>query len=274
VGYSEGIMRPLMLTLGATLLVGAPALIALDPVLLPAQAQSPELKHWITETGLDTVTLLFGLAAALLLAAALGVVFATRAQRRRERQTAEGRMDPESALEVPMARWIEEGRQLLTLWQERVERLDELQGRLAVTAREIDQLRAHIIYLSQEGEALLLERDYLRSMLARIDELIQRASEAGLGAAPSGRAAWYPARPMDAASARITEKLWQGTLPADDPVKMWGGDGSGLPCDGCDMVIPVNQLEHEVEMPGGRTLRFHVACAGLWRVLKQALPES
>jgi hypothetical protein len=40
------------------------------------------------------------------------------------------------------------------------------------------------------------------------------------------------------------------------------------------MVILVNQLEHEVEMPGGRVLRFHSACAGLWRVLKQALLES
>jgi hypothetical protein len=57
-------------------------------------------------------------------------------------------------------------------------------------------------------------------------------------------------------------------------VTMWGGDGSGLPCDGCDMVIPVNHLEHEIEMPGGHTLRFHVACAWLWRVLKQALPKS
>ena len=74
-GHSEGIMRPLMLTLGATLLVGAPALIALDPVLLPAQVRSQELKHWITATGLDTVTLLFGLVAVLLIAAALGVVF-------------------------------------------------------------------------------------------------------------------------------------------------------------------------------------------------------
>jgi hypothetical protein len=90
VGHSEGIMRqimrPLMLTLGATLLVAAPALIALDPILLPAQLRSQELKHWITASGLDTGTLLVGLAAVLLLAAALGVVFATRAQRRRERQ--------------------------------------------------------------------------------------------------------------------------------------------------------------------------------------------
>ena len=70
----------------SNLLVGAPALIALDPILLPAQVRSQELKHWITATGLDTGTLLLWLAAVLLVAAALGVVFATRAHRRRERQ--------------------------------------------------------------------------------------------------------------------------------------------------------------------------------------------
>jgi hypothetical protein len=47
-------------------------------------------------------------------------------------------MAPENAHGVAMARWIEEGRQLFTLWQERVERLDELQG--AAMAQEIDQL--------------------------------------------------------------------------------------------------------------------------------------
>jgi len=181
------IMRPLMLTLGATLLVAAPALIALDPILLPAQLRSQELKHWITASGLDTGTLLVGLAAVLLLAAALGMMFATRAQRGRERQSQEGRMAPENAHAVALARWIEEGRQLFTLWQARVERLTELQSRLAAMAREIDQLRAQVIYLSQEGEALLLERDHLRSILARIGELIQRASEGRPGA--SGGAA-------------------------------------------------------------------------------------
>jgi len=175
VGHSEGTMRPLMLTLGPALLVGAPALIALDPVLQPAQAQSQELKRWIAATGLDTVTLLFGLAALVLVAAALGVLLATRARRRRERQSQESRRTPENAHEVAIARWIEEGRQLFNLWQERVERLDELQGRLAAMAQEIDQLR-------QEGEALLLERDQLRSSLARIGELIQQVSEVRPGA--------------------------------------------------------------------------------------------
>jgi hypothetical protein len=79
------------------------------------------------------------------------------------------------AAEAAIAGWIEEGRQLFTHWQGRVERLDELQGRLAAMAQDIDQLR-------QEGEALLLERDHLRFTLARIGELIQRASEVGPGA--------------------------------------------------------------------------------------------
>ncbi len=42
----------------------------------------------------------------------------------------------------------------------------------------IEGLRAENLHLSQEGEALLLERDQLRSTLTRIGELIQRASEA------------------------------------------------------------------------------------------------
>ena len=149
--------------------------------------------HWVTATRLDFATLLFGLAAVLLIGAALGVVFATRAQRRRERRSEEGRMAPENAREVALARWIEEGRQLFNIWQERVERFDELQGRLAAMAQEIGQLssridglRAENLHLSQEGEALLLERDQLRSILARIGELIQRASEVRRG--PAGEA--------------------------------------------------------------------------------------
>ena len=77
---------------------------------------------------------------------------------------------------------------------------------------------------------------------------------------------------MNAASARIMDKLWRGSLPTDDPVTTWGGSGSGLPCDGCDVTIPSSEQEHEEDMPDGRTLHFHVACAGLWRVLKDSRP--
>jgi len=142
------------------------------------------MKAWITGTGLDSPTLLFGLAALLLIlvAVVLGLVFATRTRRRRKRQSGESPVAPENAHAAALGQWIEEGRRLFNLWQERVERRDELQGRLAAMALEIDQLRAHVTYLSQEGEALWLERDQLGSVLVRIGELIQRASEVRPGA--------------------------------------------------------------------------------------------
>jgi hypothetical protein len=71
----------------------------------------------------------------------------------------------------------------------------------------------------------------------------------------------------------LTERhfeAWQDLKRRDEV----GGLGSGLPCDGCDAVIASSEPEHEVEMPDGRTLRFHIACTGLWRALKQAMPKS
>ncbi len=140
---------------------------------------------------LDPVMLLLGGLVVLLIAIVLGVVFATRAQRRRE-QVGKGRpITPESPQDI--ARWVEEGRELFHLWQERIERLDELQSRLAAMAQEIGQLRAQvgridelqaeITRLGQETEALRAERDQLRSVLARIAELVQRA-----GGGPPGEA--------------------------------------------------------------------------------------
>jgi hypothetical protein len=70
------------------------------------------------------------------------------------------------------------------------------------------------------------------------------------------------------------DKLWRGILPTDDSVKTWGGYGTGLTCDGCDAPITSSEPEHEEEMSDGRILRFHVACDGLWRVLKGTLPPT
>jgi hypothetical protein len=78
---------------------------------------------------------------------------------------------------------------------------------------------------------------------------------------------------MDAASARIMDKLSQGTLPAADPLKLWTGYGTGLTCDACDEVISASAQEREVEMPNGRTLRLHAPCHELWRALKEARPN-
>jgi hypothetical protein len=53
---------------------------------------------------------------------------------------------------------------------------------------------------------------------------------------------------------------------------LWDGYGTGLPCDGCDVAITRSKQEQELEMPNGRTVRFHVACHGLWRALKESRP--
>lgn len=78
---------------------------------------------------------------------------------------------------------------------------------------------------------------------------------------------------MDLAAQRIRDKLWYGILPNAEPVKTWAGYGNGAACDGCELGIGAKEVEHEVELESGRTLHLHVACAGLWQVLRTALPS-
>jgi hypothetical protein len=124
------------------------------------------VESWIAAVAADPAAMLFAAAIVLLIAVEPA---------------------PEGPDQVAIARWVAEGRQLFNLWQERVERLDELQGRLAAMAQEIgqlkvqagriDELRAENLRLGQEAEAFLLERDQHRAVLARISELVRQASE-------------------------------------------------------------------------------------------------
>ena len=150
-----------------------------------------QLMDWTTGAELDPLTLLLWLGA-VVVAGALGMVFGRRVERRRERQSEVRHIVPENAHEVPIGRWIEEGKQLFNLWQERVAQVTELRSRLDAMAQEIDQLRVQVgqidglraecLRLSQAEEALLLERDQLRSVLDRISELAQRATQIRPGA--------------------------------------------------------------------------------------------
>jgi septal ring factor EnvC (AmiA/AmiB activator) len=136
------------------------------------------MKGWAIAISSDLVAILLVAAAVLLILAMTGMLLATRAQRRRDRQSK--KEIPESLIDVSIVHSATEGRHL-------VDRLSELQGRLAAMAEEIGQLRAPVsridelraenLRLSQECEAFLVERDQLRAILARIGELIQRASE-------------------------------------------------------------------------------------------------
>jgi hypothetical protein len=51
------------------------------------------------------------------------------------------------------------------------------------------------------------------------------------------------------------------------PIRMWGGKGSGLPCDFCRVLIGPEDVEYEVEAQiDGVTvmLRFHYRCHYAW----------
>lgn len=179
-GHSEGIVRP-----SALVLVAA----ALGSILVSPPPAHAYLKDWIATIGSDPAAIMFVAGVVLLIVVLVGAVVAARARRRRERQReAERQKAPEGPHEVAIRPWVEEGRRLLNHWQERIERLDELQSRLAAMAQEIGQLKAQVgrmeavqaenVHLAQEKEALLQERDQVRAVLARIGELIQQASEA------------------------------------------------------------------------------------------------
>jgi len=133
-------------------------------------AGARRLKDWIAGIELDALTLPLGLGVLLLLlaAAALGMLFGMRAQRRRDRQSREDPVAVENAHELTIARWVEEGQRLFNVWQERVAHVTELQARLDAMAQEMDQLRAQVSRiddlraetsgLSHKARFLLLEQ--------------------------------------------------------------------------------------------------------------------
>jgi len=68
-----------------------------------------------------------------------------------------------------------------------------------------------------------------------------------------------------ARATRLADKLTRDLLPTAKPIRTWAGFGNGQVCDGCDDPISRSDLEHEIDFEGGRTVRFHVACAVLWQ---------
>jgi len=70
--------------------------------------------------------------------------------------------------------------------------------------------------------------------------------------------------------ARARALIEEGRLSCSHPVRMWGGKGSGLPCALCAEVIPLDQVEYELEYEvsgGNREIyRFHFLCHAAWQV--------
>jgi regulator of replication initiation timing len=128
------------------------------------------------------ILLLSGLVIVLLVVIVLAVVFWPRGRS----GATTGEPAPRATVNQDIAPWVMEVRQLFTLWQERIERLDELKSRLAGMAEEIDRLRAEIGHidemraqitrLGEESERCRVQQDHLREVLARIASLAQEAA--------------------------------------------------------------------------------------------------
>jgi hypothetical protein len=63
----------------------------------------------------------------------------------------------------------------------------------------------------------------------------------------------------------IRSKLAAGTLPRVHAARLWAGPGKGDACAGCDQPITPAETEHEVDVPGRATLRFHRNCLSVWQ---------
>jgi hypothetical protein len=64
----------------------------------------------------------------------------------------------------------------------------------------------------------------------------------------------------------IRSKIALGLLPIPTvpPDEMWVGKGSGRSCNVCDQPITEAEIEHETDLPSGRTLRVHQHCLREW----------
>ncbi len=72
------------------------------------------------------------------------------------------------------------------------------------------------------------------------------------------------------------ERIRQGKLPAQVPLRTWGGPGAGYPCSLCDLPIAHGEIEFELQFeanPNPISLRFHSLCHAAWERERRSLPE-
>jgi hypothetical protein len=68
---------------------------------------------------------------------------------------------------------------------------------------------------------------------------------------------------------RLRAMLMSGRIPHGRPARIFGGPGSGAPCDACGDAIAAEDAEVEMDFPDGPTLLFHPRCFQVLESLRQ-----
>jgi hypothetical protein len=69
---------------------------------------------------------------------------------------------------------------------------------------------------------------------------------------------------QDQIRARIKKLLQTGDIPCESPEDIWAGSGQGHSCAGCGGAIRPDEVEYEVDLRAGFTIRLHRACHMIW----------
>jgi hypothetical protein len=64
--------------------------------------------------------------------------------------------------------------------------------------------------------------------------------------------------------ARVRVMIRGGEIPCEDG-KVWAGRGAGTHCAACGLPIVPSEIEFEVALDSGETLRLHRHCHAVWR---------
>lgn len=80
-------------------------------------------------------------------------------------------MDPERE---DTARWLDEGRDLLSMLHDEIEHLTQENERLRAELRRVDELEAVIVRVNRDADRLRAERDELLAGFRRIADLVEQ----------------------------------------------------------------------------------------------------
>jgi cell division protein FtsB len=80
-------------------------------------------------------------------------------------------MDPERE---DVARWLEEGRELLGMLHEQVDHLAQENERLRAEVGRLDDLQAVIARINRDNDRLRAERDELLTIVRRVADMVEQ----------------------------------------------------------------------------------------------------